>query len=237
MRKLFFALVSLCATAAFAQTDGFVVNDVSLSPGTTSELTIALNNSADYTAFQFDLELPEGVTILKNEAGDFEASLDAARKDNHVLVVGDVGSNTYRLLCYSMTNADLKGESGATLIHIKLSAAEDADMSGELKATLKAGLLVTSAAVGTEPESASGDITTIKLGDANNDGKVSILDAVTVVEYILEKNPTPFVFAAADMDHSGTVTILDAVMIIDVILKESAGARSLQWNQVVLDPQ
>lgn len=236
MRKVFFTLVSFFATVAFAD-DGFVVSDVSLSPGTTSELTIGLNNSTPYTAFQFDLEVPEGVTVVTDEAGNLKASLDEARKDDHTLASAKVGTNLYRFLCYSLTNANLK-EAAGTVIHVQLSAAADLDTSAGLKVTLKDGLLVTSAAAGTESESDSGNILTIQQGDVNNDGEVDILDAVLVIKYSLGKNPTGFIVAAADMNGDNEIDILDAVLIIKKSLKK-AGARSAVLNkeELLLDPQ
>ncbi len=237
MRKVFFTLVSFFATVAFAENDGFVVSDVSLSPGTTSELTIGLNNATPYTAFQFDLEVPEGVTVVTDEKGSLEASLDDARKDDHVLAAAKVGDNLYRFLCYSLTNADLK-ETAGTVIHVQLSAAADLDTSAELKVTLKDGLLVTKEALGTDSESDSGNILTIQQGDVNNDGEVDILDAVLVIKYSLGKNPTGFIVAAADMNGDNEIDILDAVLIIKKSLKK-AGARSAVLNkeELLLDPQ
>lgn len=238
MRKVFFTLVSFFATVAFAENDGFVVSDVSLSPGTTSELTIGLNNATPYTAFQFDLEVPEGVTVVTDEAGNLKASLDDARKDNHVLAAAKVGDNLYRFLCYSLTNADLK-ETAGTVIHVQLSAAADLDTSAKLKVTLKDGLLVTSAAAGTESGSDSGDIVTVKMGDANGDGNVSVRDAVVIVNHILGTYSGKFIEAAADMDGNHNISVRDAVLVVKAILEDTAGARSvgIDWNEVMLDPQ
>lgn len=55
-------------------------------------------------------------------------------------------------------------------------------------------------------------------GDANGDGKVSIADAVAVIDYILSDGATPLVIEAADMNGDGKISIADAVAIIDYIL-------------------
>lgn len=60
-------------------------------------------------------------------------------------------------------------------------------------------------------------------GDVNEDGTVSIFDAVQVVNYILGKSPTPFCFNNADMDDNGEITIYDAVSIVNVILQQGSG--------------
>ncbi len=55
-------------------------------------------------------------------------------------------------------------------------------------------------------------------GDANGDGKVSITDAVYVVNYVLNQPQTDFRKAAADMNSDGQITITDAVMIVNFII-------------------
>ena len=48
-------------------------------------------------------------------------------------------------------------------------------------------------------------------GDANGDGVVNVTDYVATACYILEQNPQPFVFDAADLDENGTITVSDLV--------------------------
>lgn len=57
-------------------------------------------------------------------------------------------------------------------------------------------------------------------GDANGDGKVSISDAVAIIDYILSDGATPLVFEAADMNGDGKISISDAVAVIDYILNK-----------------
>lgn len=55
-------------------------------------------------------------------------------------------------------------------------------------------------------------------GDTNGDWRISIADAVAVVDYILSDGTTPLVIPAADMDGNGRISIADAVAIVDYIL-------------------
>ena len=61
----------------------------------------------------------------------------------------------------------------------------------------------------------------IILGDANGDGEVNVNDVTVVINYILEKNPTPFVFDNADVNGDGGVTVLDVTAIINIILNNN----------------
>ena len=105
--------------------DNLTVANVELKPGESKNVAISLENpTKKYTAFQFDLELPEGVTVELKNNGKPKISLNEDRIDDHTLTVQDLGSGTYRLLCFSMTNAELKGTSG-TLITMTLHAADN----------------------------------------------------------------------------------------------------------------
>ncbi len=74
------------------------------------------------------------------------------------------------------------------------------------------------------------DIKVAKQGDANSDGKVTITDAVSVVNYILRPGEQSgaeddgngsenFNFYAADVNESDDITISDAVGVVNIILQ------------------
>ena len=56
------------------------------------------------------------------------------------------------------------------------------------------------------------------LGDANNDGQVTISDATLVVEYVLSGKAASFNFQNADVNGDGQVNITDASLIVGMIL-------------------
>ena len=115
--------------------DNLTVSNVEMKAGETKKISISLDNtSKKYTGFQFDLVLPEGVTIAKKSSGKLNASLNEDRIDDHTLSVQDVGSNTYRFLTFSMTNAEFYGTSGA-IVNLTLQADENIS-SGEKTATI-----------------------------------------------------------------------------------------------------
>ena len=68
-----------------------------------------------------------------------------------------------------------------------------------------------------------------KRGDANGDNTVSIIDAVSVVDYILGNPPEGFIEEVANVsgDDSG-VSIIDAVGVVDIILGGSENGASRQ---------
>ena len=57
----------------------------------------------------------------------------------------------------------------------------------------------------------------IILGDANCDGIVNMLDAITIVNYITGNDPQPFCFENADIDGNGIVNLFDFISAIELI--------------------
>jgi len=56
------------------------------------------------------------------------------------------------------------------------------------------------------------------LGDANEDGKINILDASLIVDYVLTPASVVINLLAADINGDGKVNILDASAIVDIVL-------------------
>lgn len=59
---------------------------------------------------------------------------------------------------------------------------------------------------------------TVKLGDVNDDGVVSIKDVTCLIDYLLGGEPEPFNLDNADVSEDGAVTIKDVTALIDLLL-------------------
>lgn len=148
MKKLFVCVMaSLCSAFAFAQTDEIVMEDVNLSSGGTETLYVKLKNPTKYTAFQFDLTLPKGVSV---EGVGIGGNVPNTREKEYALINKE--TNTYRFLSYDMENANL--DENASL-KISLKAAEDA---AEGVAETAEALVVTSDGTSTDQDVASANI-------------------------------------------------------------------------------
>lgn len=140
-RYLFSVAASLIAALGMAQTDKLVVEDVTISPGSTKMVAIQLQNaSSGYTAFQFDMVLPEGIEIVQDENYGLMVGLIETRAADHSFHVKNIAPNTYRFLSYSETNSNFVGDDG-DLIHVFLKADEELE-DGSETAAIYSGLLV-----------------------------------------------------------------------------------------------
>lgn len=129
-------LIALLTLVGRASADNLTVEKMSISAGGTRQIAIELKNAdKQYEAFQFDLVLPEGIIIAKNEKGNLDATLNAERKADHSLTVQSLEDKSYRFLSYSMDDKAFKGSSGA-LVYVTLEAKEGLPL-GDMDAAIK----------------------------------------------------------------------------------------------------
>lgn len=84
-------------------------------------LSLGLDGDADFTAFQFEVELPQGVDISA-------IRINGQRKDGHQLIYNKVAEKRYRVAGLSLSNAVFKGSEGE-LLNIALDGAEPDDIT------------------------------------------------------------------------------------------------------------
>ncbi len=167
--------VSICSVWAMAQSsDGLVIDKVSMAAGSTKEVTVSLNDSKGFTALQFDLKLPEGVTIAKDGDNLKASSLQA----DHEFYVADMGSNTYRFLMFSMENSQFsKPENG--VFKMTLATDKDLESGASLLATAEGELLVTPACEETNVD--DGDLASIEISTGDYNIKITKAGKATLV--------------------------------------------------------
>ena len=101
------ALTALFSLPALAQNHMTATISPTANSGEwTMELNIENPEVDNLTAFQLDLELPNGFTVVKNSA---QAS---SRLPNHTVVVSKHPSSVYKVVAYSLNNAEIVGNSG-----------------------------------------------------------------------------------------------------------------------------
>ncbi|MBO5824949.1 MAG: hypothetical protein J6Q93_08355, partial [Prevotella sp.] len=194
----------------------FVVNDVSARAGQTISFPVALNNNTETAAFQCDVYLPEGVTLLTNK-GKYDITLDDVRKDDHSVSSALQDNGAVRIIVASLTNAPFEGNSG-NIFYLKLSVAEG--LSGSFPIEIKDIHITDSKGNRTDLANVSANLNVEAYipGDVNNDGMVVVDDVVNAINYVLGTTPEGFVFTAADMNSDKQILVDDVVQIINTIL-------------------
>ena len=134
MKKVMMMIaVCMLSVVSVAQTtESLSIVDFDIVAGETKSVSVDLTSETKFVAFQFDITLPEGLSVATNQQGRLDAKLNYDMADDHTLTTGKVPGtdNTYRFLCISMTNSEFYETSGTIL---SLSFQADANLPlGEL---------------------------------------------------------------------------------------------------------
>ena len=185
--------------------------------GETITIPVRMNNEATVLAFQTDIYLPEGFTIVTDE--DNEPIVEPASRlsSDHIIMTQPVSNGAVRVVCYTPMMEPISGNEG-DLFYITVNVPNDA--AGDYAVYLRnSRLTIDDFSEVRIPD--AGAVVTVKTfipGDVNDTHTVNVADIVTTVRYVLEMNPSPFIFDAADMNGDDEVTVTDIMLIARLIL-------------------
>ena len=211
--------------------------------GSQATISVKMKNTAEIRSFQFDLQLPDGVTVVKSAKGKIQGSLSAGRlpeEDEHTLSFSEHEGNVIRFLCGSLSDETFTGNDGeiATLL-VDVAANVEAEdhpvylrnmklSESDIRKFYQTEELGTTLAVAPEGSAR---------GDANGDKSVSVTDIAVVVNEILQiTNTGGFMMYGADANGDGDITVTDIGVIVDKILGTKTSANSRKMEQEV-EPQ
>lgn len=206
--------------------DKIVVAGVSATKGQQAAFSIDLvNKTTDLTAYQFDLTLPDGISLSVNDKGKFVVTKTSRYEDDsQTLNISKMEGNTYRFVCFSMSNEIITGTSGAILNAALTIGASVNDGSYEAAITNIVVTKVNGTQLKLKDAKFNIVVTNIVKGDANGDGEVNVSDIVEIVNYIMNKPSDKFVFAAADLNEDGEVNVTDIVKVVSIIMSSGSNA-------------
>ena len=189
--------------------------------GDNTQMEICLKNAEAATAYVFDLVLPEGISVAKNDKGKYIDEL-SDRHDDHTRTFNYKGENIYALSALSGNSEELTGNDGTIrllTLYVDESVAEGVYPIKIRNASYSRpdGSLVTM----------PGTICFVTvedylIGDVNGNGGVDIGDAVSIVNYLVGKESSSFVEKAADTNHNGQIDIGDAVTIVNFLVGKTS---------------
>ena len=184
-----------------------------------------MKNSAEIRGFQFNLYLPDGVTIALNPKGKEMVSLSPERRDEydeHTLSVRKQDDGSYLFLCGSLSEDTFLGNDGeiATVTLNIDEKVEDGDYPIILK-NIKLTENDISKYYETPQVRSTLSIVSYMLGDINGDGKVDVSDYIGIANHILGDTPEDFIMNAADVDENGVIDVSDYIGVANIILSGS----------------
>lgn len=115
--KTLLAAVATATTAMSVEADNrLYIENFDIAPGETKNVSIILDNTTDYVAFQSDIYLPEGLTATN--------WLLTERKGDHNLSTNTPATGISRIVAISMSNSSIEGNTGA-LVTFDVTATKD----------------------------------------------------------------------------------------------------------------
>ena len=162
-------------------------------------------------------------SIAKNAKGKLMVTLNADRIDGHTLMVNDLGSGTYRLVCVSMSSTELYGTKGA-LVNVTLQA------NGDVGTGIKSAQITEQVFTDKDRNGVSfknlmffiavKNSSTILKGDVDGDGVITAQDALLVLQLIptkMSSTADDIIYQIADVNGDGKISAQDASLILQYL--------------------
>ena len=220
--KEFKEILEFVEPSNISQFDNLIyIENMEARCGTQATISLKMKNSAPIRGFQFDLYLPEGVTVAKSAKGKILGQLSPGRlpdEDEHTLTFSEQPDGAIRFLCGSQYDEVFTGNNGevATLtVNIAETMAE-----GDYPIQLKNMVLnETDISKFYETDLVRSTLTIVDYepGDINNDCIVNVLDYIGVANHIHGMTPTGFNLKAADVDENNVIDVRDYTGVANII--------------------
>ena len=199
----------------------FHMSDTTVMRGDVISIPVRLTNSDTFMAFQTDVYLPEGFTLVTDENEDFVVTPSNRLSSNHVIISDLIDNGSaVRVICYTIESIPFTGHEG-DLFYLNVKVPEDA--GGDYTIKLKNSRLTDTeyGEVRVPDTEAVITVQTYMPGDANDSRSVTVTDVVVTAQYLLQRNPDPFVFDAADMNGDGEISVTDIMLIANLVMGSS----------------
>lgn len=196
--------------------DTIVLKDTTTLKNKTIMYPVYLNNEDPVCSFQLDVNLPDGIDIAKNSKGKYDIQFAGRQEDTHSITSNKISTGAVRVIAFSIANDNFSGKSGA-LINIPITIGDVT--KGDYNISIRNIVLADASEKEYYCQDANGviHVNDVIMGDANSDGKVSLADVNSTVNYIAEKPSGSFCFAAADMNNNGIINVSDVNAIVNVL--------------------
>lgn len=217
--RIVILLVLLALTCSAFATDELTVGNITLLQGETKGISVELTNETTMIAFEFWMQLPEGVTIVKDEEGDYAVTKNSTRLGKHDLVVALDADGRYHFLCYANPQRNIKNNEGE-LLNIELLCSNNVE-DGSYEAVIEDIIFSDADKVRHDLSDCTFQITvgSVQMGDVNGDEEVDVADVTALTNY-LHGTTEGYNTDAADVDGSGSVTEEDIPALVNVILRK-----------------
>lgn len=209
----------IAPTDISSSSDAIYASSTTALKGSTASLAICMKNAQSTNGYSFDLKLPDGVTLAKDNNDEYVYTLSNRHNGHSATVNYREATGVYSFAVLSLSSKDIK-ENDGTILTLQLNISNElteGDYAVQVK-NAKYSLSSGASSVVMEDVTSLLTIESYAKGDANGDGMVDIADAVCIVNHIVGKATPAYVAIAADANGDGVVDIADAVRIVNLIV-------------------
>ncbi len=204
--------------------DSVFVNDTTVLKNKTVMIPVYVGNEDPFCSFQFDIYLPEGMSIAKDSNDEYELEFAGRENSSHGMASRLQSDGAVRVVAFSASNKNFSGSDGA-IINIPVVIGNDI-AAGNYAISIKNIVLADKQEQEFHCKDAVATITVIDyiMGDANGDRKVTLADVNATVNYIIGAPAKTFNFAAADMNQNNAINVSDVNAIVNILLNQQKGS-------------
>lgn len=145
MKKIIVGCIALICSVSMWAENSFRIDNFTISAGQKKTIDVKLFNDVDICAFQFELELPEGVRITEKQNGSLNVAATNRLKAYdefeetwtpvHNVVSALQSNGCYRVMAYAMPSTNISGTSGSAVVRIQIEASDQVS-TGEFTPTI-----------------------------------------------------------------------------------------------------
>ena len=206
--------------------------------GSQATLSVKMKNNVAIQTIQFDLYLPDGITIVPNEDDELvTASKERINRFNY-FDSSMQSDGALRLLAQATSTNVPAGDGEICRIVVDIpESMEEGDYPLILKGILMVEMDNTSHSP--DPNLVQTKLTVLNYvpGDANNDGDVNAIDFNMIGNYILGRTQNGFNLKAADISGDDEVNAIDFNMVGNMILNGSTASARKRRAEATIDPE
>lgn len=217
MKKAIIVLAAVMVAITATAVNRLYMPDFTICPGETMQVAIILENDEQFTAFQTDLILPEGLSVVLEE-DEYLFDLTNRKASDHAIISKLRHDGAIRMVSFSIGVKPYSGNTGAIVV-INLTANEN--FIGPATVMLKNSICANLEGVDFHLDGDSCEVSQLAqqlMGDADGDGMTSISDITSLIDYLLSGCQTSFHTQNADFDGDSSVNIDDVTALIDMLL-------------------
>lgn len=211
----------------------YIAEGIELVQGTTCALPISLKNDQDIVAAQFDILLPEGISLALTPRGKNDITVNGERTESHTISSNIIENGFIRIVVTSLENETFYDNDG---IMLNINVVVPEDMAEGYYNVPLINAKLTNANRETINCADRWDFTVSVVrggtpGDVNDDSFVDVTDVSLIIDNILRKPVPNFNERMADVNKDGYIDVTDVSTVIDVILKKVVLARGMGFAQ------